>query len=189
METIETIIAAVRAAVNERDAKRDALGERIARIARDAMGACGLEALHAPLTPEQSSAAWTLTLGRVHARVSQWGDGSQPSTNEEPCVLVGSGGDRGGDLRVVGAVPDCSIHDGRNMWRQRGPAHLGAAPRDDAELVRGPVARPATVATLRQIARDLPAVVAAALAAREAAVRAQAAAAVEAEATLGGDGC
>lgn len=179
---LTAVIAAVRAAVEERNTRRDALGGRIAEIARETMSACALTEI-ARDADGPAADRWKLKLGAVHAVLSQWGDGSSPISGEAPCVLVQTGHLE--PWRVVGAVPNCSTHDGRNMQRQHGAAHVGTAPDwDSGDLVSGPVAKPATVAMLRAVARELPEVVARLLAAREASARAQAAEAEEATRAL-----
>ena len=75
METLNltAVIAAVRAAVDERNARRDALGARIAEIARETMDACGVTRIE--------SEDWCLDAGHVHARINQ-APGWDESTGE-----------------------------------------------------------------------------------------------------------
>lgn len=153
------VVATVVAAVDERNARRAALGARIREIAERTLDVCALDKIE---PAHGGNPPWTLRHGQVVATCSQWGDGSDSRTGREDTLLVSVPGARD---RVIGEVPDCSFHDGHNMQRQQGPAYLAGTEH---------AARPAPVALLRRIAAELPAVIAAALAAREASVREQA---------------
>jgi hypothetical protein len=159
--TLESIVKAVRQSVAARDSARDALGERIRTTVADVLDACACE----EVTVGEREASITLRRVDLVADCSQWGNRMDHPGHREIhlAALVR------GDTRSLGAVPDLGFFDGSNMQHQQGPA------RD----VNGARVRPATVGTLRVLARELPPVLARLLAERRAKCDAEARSAIE----------
>lgn len=141
-ESFDQICKSVTESLSRRDSRRDILVGRIREISLAA-----LEAARAKKV--DCSDAGTLEVRKLRALCSQWGDHSDArETRGDHLVLVLAGGN---EVRALGMVPDLATWDGHNWQRAYG------AVRDD---LTDHVVRPATVAQLRAVARNLPAVVA-----------------------------
>ena len=142
--TYAEIITATTDALARRDSRRDVLAARITEIADSARDAARIRELVGP--------GWRIETRALGAQCGQWGNGADDSWHEEAhTVLVVEA-----EARTLGPVPDVGWHDGHNMRHQHGPTK---------DATTRTVVRPATVAQLRAVARELPGVVAHALAA------------------------
>ena len=160
----DQIIQATREALSRRDSRRDILAAQIHGIASAALDAARVPVIDMP-------GAGTLRYEEVSATCSQWANQKGPEHTEEHLVLVA-----GGETRSIGPL-DLGYYDGANTHWQTGPTR-------DSD---GDEIRPATVAQLRAVARELPAAVATLLAQAQATAEAEAAEAEEVAAELAAD--
>lgn len=156
MPEFDAVINAVRAAVDERNARRDALAARIEKIIRESAEACALDTVHV--------GPYRIALADVTARCSQGQGWPVIHPSESHWIVNG--------LYSFGIL-DLSFFDGHNQQRQDGRACAHDAPLD-----------PAPVKVLREIAAALPEVVARILSEREATVKREATEASEAASAL-----
>jgi len=145
MKDFKEILAATREALAVADRRRGALAARIGEVAHGALLAS--RAAEIPL-----AGGGALEFRAVRGRVSPWSDGSRAITATAGGVLVWRSPT---ELRLIEEQSMSRIIDGNMHW-DVGPVRDAGS---------GLVLRPATVAQLRAIARDLPAAVAAVLSA------------------------
>lgn len=154
----DEICKATEAALSQRDSRRNVLAGKIREIAHCAMRAADAD--------ELCGDSWTIERRTATATCSQWADGSYARTGREDYTALVLRD----EIRSLGPAPDCSFFDGNNMQHQQHAACDG-----DYTI------RPATVAQLRAVARELPELVAELLAATTARAEREA---IEADAAL-----
>lgn len=163
----EELCKAVEECLSRRDSRRDLLAAKIRAIAEQACCSARLRKL-------DCGEAGVLEYRTPAADCSQWSNRiDYPNHCGEDVMMLRLGSQT---IRSLGTPPDCGFFDGRNVQHQRGPTR-------DAQT--GQRIRPATVAQLRSVARDLPVVVAGVLAAAQQQAEEEARQAEETIAALG----
>jgi hypothetical protein len=137
----DEIIKATKEALDRRDSRRDMLATKIAEIADAAIDA-------ARVTGIDLGDGSRIARRRLRATCSQWANGYDEHDNHDVRTVLFHPGEC---LTRQIVVKGLGYFDGRNYQHQRGKT------RDEAT---GDVAKPATVAELRAVARALPGAVA-----------------------------